>query len=224
MERILEVCAANVESAKAAAKGGAQRIELCTALELDGLTPSPEEIAEARKIEGLKMNVLIRSRAGNFIYTDEEFELMASQIETAKKLGADGVVIGALTQEGDIDVKGCKKLMQAAEGISVTFHRAFDQCRDPHKGLEDIISLGCQRLLTSGQKATAMQGVPLLRELNEQANGRIIIMPGAGVNPSNAGQILNKTSCKEIHSSARNKGEKNTNAEVVKTIVKEITC
>ena len=223
MKQLLEVCAASVESARAAAQGGAQRIELCTALELDGLTPSPEEIAEARTIEGIKMNVLIRSREGNFVYSEAETTLMINQIEIARQLGADGVVIGALTPEGDIDLPTCQRMMKAAGDLSVTFHRAFDQCRHPEQALEDIISLGCQRLLTSGQQPTALEGVPFLRKLQQQANGRIIIMPGAGVNPDNAAFILRETGCLEIHSSARKKGERTTSTEVVRNIVNSLS-
>lgn len=216
---ILEVCAANVESARAAAEGEAQRIELCTALELDGLTPSEEEIRQARAIEGLRVNVLIRLREGDFVYSPEEIATMAAQIETARRLGADGVVIGALTPEGDIDLKACRQMMEAAGEMEVTFHRAFDVCRHPRKALEEIIALGCHRLLTSGQAAKAADGTALIRELQEQAQGRIILMPGSGVTPDNAQRILAETGCREIHSSARRPGDCTTSAEVVSAII-----
>ncbi len=224
MNHILEVCASNIESAKAAAKGGAQRIELCTALELDGLTPSEEEIREARTIEGLRLHVLIRSREGDFVYNDDECRFMQEQILMAKRLGADGVVFGALTADGHIDMEHCRVWAEAAEGMQITFHRAFDQCVNPQEALEDIIQLGCHRLLTSGQATTAEAGIEMLCRLNKQSNGRIIIMPGAGVNPGNAARILQETGCTEIHSSARNSGETTTNSEVVYNIVKEISC
>lgn len=216
---ILEVCAANVASARAAAEGGAQRIELCTALELDGLTPSEEEIREARGIEGLRVNVLIRSREGNFVYTPEEIATMVGQIETARRLGADGVVIGALTPEGDIDVEACRQMVEAAGEMEVTFHRAFDVCRQPRQALEEIIAMGCHRLLTSGQAAKAADGTALIRKLQEQAQGRIILMPGSGVTPDNAQRILAETGCREIHSSARRPGDCTTSAEVVSAII-----
>lgn len=216
---ILEVCAANVASARAAAEGGAQRIELCTALELDGLTPSEEEIREARVIEGLRVNVLIRLREGNFVYTPEEIATMVAQIETARRLGADGVVIGALTPEGDIDLKACRQMMEAAGEMEVTFHRAFDVCCHPRQALEEIIALGCHRLLTSGQADKAADGTALIRELQEQAQGRIILMPGSGVNPDNAQRILAETGCREIHSSARRPGDCTTSTEVVSAII-----
>lgn len=219
---LLEVCAASVESARAAAKGGAQRIELCTALALDGLTPTDEDMREARSIGGLRMNVLIRPREGNFVYTADEVATMVEQIASARRIGADGVVIGALTPEGDIDLEACRRMMEAAGGMEVTFHRAFDVCRKPQQALEDIIALGCKRLLTSGQAPTAEAGMEMIGRLNKQAQGRIIIMPGAGVNPGNARRILQETGCREIHSSSRRPGEDETCAEVVRTIVNEI--
>ncbi len=200
---ILEICAGSVESAIAARNGGAERIELCAALEIGGVTPSAGIIAEARKIEGLQLNVIIRPRGGDFLYNVYEAESMLRDIELCKQLGADGVVIGALTAEGDIDTALCKRLITAADGMSVTFHRAFDMCRDPHKALEELIAMGCDRVLTSGQAATAEAGIPLLKKLAEQAAGRIIIMPGCGVNSSNAAAILRATGAVEIHASAR---------------------
>ncbi len=219
---ILEVCASNIESARAAAQGGADRIELCTRLDLDGLTPSAEEIREARAIEGIRLNVLIRCKEGGFVYTEDDFALMQEQVALCKSLGVDGVVIGALTEEGDIDVAHCQKLVQSAQGMEITFHRAFDVCHHPRQALEDIIALGCHRLLTSGQQPTAEAGIPLLQLLHQQAQGRIIIMPGSGVNPSNAGHILRATGCTEIHSSARHPGDSVTSAEVVSAICREI--
>lgn len=201
--RTLEICAGSVESAIAARDGGAQRIELCAALEIGGVTPSAGLIAEARKIEGLVLNVIIRPRGGDFLYNEYEVACMKLDIRTCKALGVDGVVIGALTADGDIDTATCRHLIDAAEGMSVTFHRAFDMCRDPRKALEELIEMGCHRVLTSGQAATAEAGIPLLKELAEQADGRIIIMPGCGVNSDNAAAILSATGTMEIHASAR---------------------
>ena len=200
---LLEICAGSVESAIAARNGGAQRIELCAALEIGGVTPSAGVITEARKVEGLVLNVIIRPRGGDFLYNGYEAACMEEDIRTCKRLGADGVVIGALTAEGDIDTATCKRLIAAADGMSITFHRAFDMCRNPKEALEQLISLGCHRVLTSGQAATAEAGIPLLKELVEQANGRIIIMPGCGVNSGNAANILHATGAGEIHASAR---------------------
>lgn len=200
---MLEICAGSVESAVAARDGGAERIELCAALEIGGVTPSAGVITEARKVEGLVLNVIIRPRGGDFLYNGYEVACMEKDICTCKRLGADGVVIGALTAEGDIDTATCKRLIAAADGMSITFHRAFDMCRAPREALEELIELGCDRVLTSGQAATAEAGIPLLKELAEQAAGRIIIMPGCGVNSSNAAKILQATGATEIHASAR---------------------
>ena len=201
--RILEVCCGDLESAQAAARGGAQRVELCSALSADGLTPSLGLIEAVRQIPDLRLHVLIRPREGDFVYTDAEFEIMRDDILMAKQLGADGVVIGALTAEGDIDVERCKKLVEAAEGMQVTFHRAFDQCRHPQEALEQIIAMGCTRLLTSGQASSAQAGIPLLKQLVEQAGSRLILLPGAGVNHHNARTILDSTGAQEIHGSLR---------------------
>lgn len=200
---ILEICAGSVESAVAARNGGAKRIELCAALEIGGVTPSAGLIKEARKIEGLILNVIIRPRGGDFLYNEYEIACMEEDIRLCKTLDVDGVVIGALTPDGDVDTATCKRLIAASDGMSVTFHRAFDMCRNPRKALEELITLGCHRVLTSGQAATAQAGIPLLRELVEQANGRIIIMPGCGVSSANAAAILQATGATEIHASAR---------------------
>lgn len=200
---ILEICAGSVESAIAARDGGAARIELCAALEIGGTTPSAGLIAEARKIEGIVLNVIIRPRGGDFLYNEHEAACMEQDIRTCRQLGADGVVIGALTADGDIDTALCKRLIDAAKGMSITFHRAFDMCRDPKRALEELIAIGCDRVLTSGQAATAEAGLSLLKELVQQAAGRISIMPGCGVNSGNAARILQATGAVEIHASAR---------------------
>lgn len=214
----LEVCCADIESVWAAKEGGAHRIELCEALELDGLTPSEELIRQAIAT-GMPVQVLIRVREGNFVYSPEEVETMAASIRLAKELGAHGVVIGALTPEGQVDKPAIARMMEEAEGMSVTFHRAFDVCRDPLQALEEIIALGCHRLLTSGQQHSAFAGIPLLRQLTTQAAGRIIIMPGAGVNPQNAMHILTETGATEIHGSLRRNGH--TDARMVRDVVEQ---
>lgn len=241
---ILEICAGSVESAIAARDGGAQRIELCAALEIGGVTPSAGIIAEARKVEGISLNVIIRPRGGDFLYNSYEAESMIYDIQLCKKLGVDGVVIGALTADGDIDTALCRRLIDAADGMSVTFHRAFDMCRNPQQALEEMIALGCDRVLTSGQATTAEAGIRLLKELVEQAAGRISIMPGCGVNSGNAARILQETGATEIHASARKSvgsgmrfrhsgvsmgnpdsdeyARKETDAQEVRTIVKSI--
>ena len=216
---ILEVCCADLQSVRAAKEGGAHRIELCQALEVDGLTPS-EAMMEAAIGMGIPVQVLIRPREGNFVYSEDEVQSMLRDIRLARQLGANGVVIGALKPDGSIDEETVRRLVEEAEGLSITFHRAFDVCAKPLEALEQIISLGCHRLLTSGQAPTAEQGIPLLRKLVEQAAGRIIIMPGAGVNPQNARRILAETGAHEIHGSLRRGGH--TDPELVKAIVDKL--
>lgn len=211
--RKLEVCCGDLQSVRAAIEGGAHRVELCEALELDGLTPS-EAMMESAIGMGIPVQVLIRVREGDFVYNKDEICKMRNDIRLARKLGAAGVVIGALMPDGSIDEEAIRCMMDEAEGLSVTFHRAFDVCRKPEEALEKIISLGCHRLLTSGQATTAEQGIPMLKKLVEQADGRIIIMPGAGVNPQNASRILEETGAIEIHGSLRRNGH--TSVELVR--------
>lgn len=211
--RKLEVCCGDLQSVRAAIEGGAHRVELCEALELDGLTPS-EAMMESAIGTGIPVQVLIRVREGDFVYNKDEICKMRNDIRLARKLGAAGVVIGALMPDGSIDEEAIRCMMDEAEGLSVTFHRAFDVCREPEEALEKIISLGCHRLLTSGQAPIAEQGIPMLKKLIEQADGRIIIMPGAGVNPQNASRILEETGALEIHGSLRRNGH--TSAELVR--------
>lgn len=198
---ILEVCCGNLASVEAAVWGGAERIELCSVLSLDGLTPSIGLLQHVReRFPDLRVHPLIRLREGSFVYTAHEVEVMVRDIEAALPW-CDGIVCGALTPDGDIDVPAMRRMMDAAHGLPVTFHRAIDRCRDPYTALEQIIDMGCKRILTSGHQPKAQQGVDLLRRLNEQAAGRIIIMPGGGVTTDNARTILDHTGCHEIHAS-----------------------
>ena len=200
----IEICANSVESAVKAQEGGAYRVELCAGIPEGGTTPSFGEIRMARQLlQETKLHVIIRPRGGDFLYTHLEQEIMLHDIKVARQLGADGVVFGCLTAEGEVDVPAMKKLMNAVGDMNVTFHRAFDMCRNPKEALEQIISLGCTRILTSGQEANAVKGIPLLKELVKQADGRIIIMPGCGVNPSNILQIAEETGTSEFHFSGR---------------------
>lgn len=204
MSYILENCANSAESCMKAQDGGADRVELCAGIPEGGTTPSYGEIKAARKIlKSTKLNIIIRPRGGDFLYNDMELDIMEDDILTAKELGADGVVFGCLDKDGNIDIESMRRLMNAAKGMSVTFHRAFDVCKDPFEALEQIIQLGCDRILTSGQKQTAEEGIPLIRQLVEKANGRIIIMPGCGVRENNFRKILEETGAMEIHTSAR---------------------
>lgn len=199
-----EVCANSVESCLAAQTGGANRVELCTGIPEGGTTPSYGEISMAREIlDTTRLHVIIRPRGGDFLYSPIEVKTMLKDIEIARKLGVDGVVFGCLTANGEIDSTAMQELMLASEGLSVTFHRAFDVCCNPKEALEQIIELGCNRILTSGQQATAEQGIPLLKELQEQAAGRIILLAGCGVNENNIARIAQETGIQEFHFSAR---------------------
>ena len=204
----IEICANSVESAVKAQEGGAYRVELCAGIPEGGTTPSFGDIRMARQLlQQTKLHVIIRPRGGDFLYSHLEQEIMLHDIKVARQLGADGVVFGCLTADGSVDVPAMKKLMNAVGDMNVTFHRAFDMCRNPKEALEQIIELGCTRILTSGQEATALQGVPLLKELIEQADGRIIIMPGCGVNPDNIRKIAEETGAHEFHFSGRSSYE-----------------
>jgi copper homeostasis protein len=200
---VLEVAANSVASALAAEAGGAARVELCSALDVGGLTPSHAAIALAMERLRIPLHVLIRPRAGDFVFDDLECEVMRRDIETCKALGCAGVVIGVLDADGDVDVPRFRTLMQAARGMSVTFHRAFDFTRDPERALEAIIALGCNRVLTSGQAPDALAGAPLIRTLIEQARGRITIMPGGGIDAHNIAAIAQATGAREFHASAK---------------------
>jgi copper homeostasis protein len=199
----IEVCANSPESCKQAKEGGAHRVELCAGIPEGGTTPSYGAIALAREIPDLKLNVIIRPRGGDFLYSGLEMEAMIRDIGVAKTLGADAVVFGCLTAQGDIDVSAMKRLMTASQGLSVTCHRAFDVCRDPFKALEDLVALGVDRILTSGQQNTAAKGSDLIAELVKRAGDRIIVMPGCGVNEHNIVELATKTKAKEFHMSLR---------------------
>jgi len=200
---LIEVCVDSIESAIAAEKGGADRIELCASLFEGGITPSAGCIELTLKNVSIDTNVIIRPRGGDFFYTEIEFEVMKKDIIIAKNLGANGVVLGILNRDGSVDVGRTKELVDLARPMTITFHRAFDMTPDPFKALEDIISLGINRILTSGQERTALEGIDLISDLVKAANGRIIIMAGGGVNERNINKLYTKTSVQELHSSGR---------------------
>jgi len=220
--KILEVCCGNLDSVKAAVEGGAQRVELCSRLDLDGLTPLWEELREARALfPALKIHVLIRPREGDFCYTPGEFAQIKADMDKALELGADGLVLGALTPDGDVDVAALSGLLP--QGPALTFHRAFDVCRNPFRALQEIEALGFHRILTSGQAPSAREGVDLLRELQRRAG--LVILPGGGVNPQNARSILELSGCRELHASAsslRPDGRKVSDAKKVAAILAAI--
>ena len=203
----VEICANSVQSAINAAAGGAHRIELCENLEAGGTTPSYGTIKTTIAKTSLPVYVLIRPRPGDFCYIDDEMEIMKHDIQVVKDLGAKGVVLGVLKDDGQVDLPRTRELVSLAKhapnSLGVTFHRAFDETAgDPMAALEDVINTGCDRLLTSGMHATAEEGILMLMKLNEKSDGRIAIMAGRGVTPENAPIILDTTQVKEIHASA----------------------
>ncbi|MEP7043368.1 MAG: copper homeostasis protein CutC [Dokdonella sp.] len=200
---LLEIAANSLASALVAEDAGAGRVELCASLREGGLTPSYATIALARERLHIPLYVLIRPRAGDFLYAELELETMRRDIEACVRLGCDGVVIGALDAEGDIASVHCRALIAAAGPLGVTFHRAFDLTRDPQRALEAIIQLGCERVLTSGMQASASEGTDLIRALVAQAAARIIVMPGAGVDAGNIAALRVQTGATEFHASAK---------------------
>lgn len=203
MDFILEVIAFTIESALIADRSGAHRIELCDNPGDGGTTASHAMIELARKKTSIQLFPIIRPRGGDFLYSDEEFVIMQKDILWCKQNGCDGVVIGMLKEDGTVDRKRTAKLVELAYPMSATFHRAFDRVLDPFQSLEDIIEIGCERILTSGKKPTAIEGSFLLKQLVEQSDERIIIMPGSGVRANNILEIAKQTGAREFHSSAR---------------------
>ncbi|MEP7143922.1 MAG: copper homeostasis protein CutC [Ferruginibacter sp.] len=203
MTPTLEVIGFNMESCIIAQSAGAYRIELCDNPGEGGTTPSYGFIKAARKLLTIELYPIIRPRGGDFLFSHTEFEMMKTDVQLCKELGCDGVVIGMLHADGTVDKEKCKYLVDLAYPLGVTFHRAFDRASDPFKALEDIISTGCERILTSGQKPTALKGAGLINALILRADDRIIIMPGSGVRSNNIVSIAEKTGAKEFHTSAR---------------------
>jgi copper homeostasis protein len=203
MKFSLEICVDNIESAIDAQNAGADRVELCSNLIEGGTTPGYGTIRAARNNLSIGLHIIIRPRGGDFLYTDREYDIMRRDIEICGESGADGIVVGILESLGEIDVERTAKLIEMARPMSVTFHRAFDMCSDPVKGLEDVITTGADRLLTSGQKNKAEEGIGLISQLIGQAKDRIIIMPGSGINESNIASIAANTGAEEFHLTGR---------------------
>ncbi len=217
-KRFLECCCTDAAEAVEAMKGGAGRIELCEDLPCGGVSPSRSSIEAALTAVNIPVNVLVRVRGGNFVYNEEEIEMMVKSVRMCRELGVNGVVVGALRNDGSIDTETVRRLMAEAEGLHITFHRAFDECVDPFKALEDIIVLGCDRLLTAGHASNVNIGEPMLKELNSRAAGRIIILAGSGVRPGNIARLEASTGCKEFHSSSHGPDGR-TSREVVAAMV-----
>lgn len=199
----VEICVDAVESAEAAQRGGADRVELCQNLMEGGTTPSAGCIRLVRQRVRLDLQVMIRPRGGDFLYSPTELEVMREDIRVAKDLGANGVVFGCLNGKGDVDGAVTADLIQLARPMNVTFHRAFDLCRDPRRALGDLIALGVDRVLTSGQEASCWEGAELIAELQRLACGQIVILAGGGITPRNARRLVEATGVTEVHLSAR---------------------
>jgi len=200
---IIEIATTDFTTTKSAVEGGADRIELCAALTEGGTTASYGTIRKCRETFDVQLFPIIRTRSGDFFYTDAEFDIMMNDAKLCKELGCDGIVIGLLDTNGDIDLKRTAKLIESVYPLEVTFHRAFDRCKDPFKAMEQLIEIGCQRILTSGQKPAAPDGIDLISQLVITSDERIIIMPGSGVRKENIRELATKTGAEEFHSSLR---------------------
>ncbi len=200
---LIEGCVDSYASAMAAAAGGADRLELCANLAIGGTTPSPALFKQVQRDCGVKINVLIRPRFGDFLYSEPEMEEMCTEIQAFRALGANGAVIGALTPEGDLDTEKMRRLMDCAGEMEITLHRAFDMARDPLEALEAAVALGCRTILTSGQAASAPAGLELLRTLRAQAAGRVDIMAGCGVKKENIRLLYDGAGITSFHTTGR---------------------
>ena len=213
MNYIIEIATSDFLTTRSAVEGGADRIELCANLAEGGTTPSYAQIKKCREAFTIPLFPIIRPRGGDFLYSKDEFEIMKNDIKLCKDLGCEGIVIGLLNMDGTLDVIRTAALLELAYPLDVTFHRAFDRCKEPFEALEELIEIGCQRILTSGQQPSVAsqesivhsKAVDLIAELNAKADDRIIIMPGSGVRKENIKVLAEKTGCTEFHSSLRGK-------------------
>lgn len=204
---ILEVCAGSLHSALAAQEGGAYRIELCDNLYEGGTTPSIGTIELARVKLSIKLHVIIRPRGGDFLYSDLEYVIIKRDVERCRNSRVDGVVIGFLKSDGRVDIERTREIVELARPMSVTFHRAFDMSRDPFEALEDLKIAGVDRILTSGQKNHAPDGADLIARLVRQSAGKVVIMPGGGLNEHNISEFSVKVNASEYHATLRHKVE-----------------
>lgn len=203
MKYLIEIATTDYAGTEAAINGGADRIELCTALSEGGLTPSFGLIKQCTEKFTIPIFPIIRPRSGDFLYSDDEYRIIKNEVALCKELGCNGIVIGFLKKDGRVDKKITAKIVEKAYPMEVSFHRAFDRCADPYQGLEDIIDAGCQRILTSGQQLTAVEGAELIKNLIVAADNRIIIMPGSGVRKENIRALAEATGAEEFHTSLR---------------------
>lgn len=202
MKRVLEACVDSAAAAIAAQQGGADRVELCANLLEGGTTPSAGTIQHARRSLRIGIQVMVRPRGGDFCYSADEFEVMKLDVLAAKNTGADGVVLGILQEDGCIDEVRTRELIELARPLTVTFHRAFDMSRDPCESLEALVGLGVDRILTSGQESSALEGLELIADLVRRAGARIVIMPGGGITLRNFRKIVEGSGAREIHVAA----------------------
>ena len=203
MSRVLyEVCTEGVDGVLAAAEAGAPRVELCASLFTGGLSPSPGVAAEACRVPGIDVMCMVRPREGDFCYTDAELGGMLADIDAYKAFGATGVVFGVLSPDGTVDEVRTARLITRARPMTVTFHRAFDVTRDPREALDALLRLGVDRLLTSGQRATAPEGAALIAKLVRRSAGRLTVLPGCGITPENVGALISSTGVHEVHATA----------------------
>lgn len=203
MKNKLEICCYSVESALIAERAGAHRVELCDNYMEGGTTPSYATIKHAVQLLDIPVNVIIRPRGGDFLYSDIEYEIIKNDVLIARELNANGVVVGFLNEDGSIDEQKIKEIIELAKPMEVTFHRAFDMCKDPVIALQQLMEAGVKRILTSGQEDKAIFGAELLAKLVTQAGDEIIVMPGSGVNETNISELMEKTGAVEYHSSAK---------------------
>ena len=202
---IIEIATSDFITTQSAVQGGADRIELCANLSEGGTTPSYGTLKKCREAFPVLLYPIIRPRGGDFLYTTEEFEIMLQDVKLCRQLDCDGVVIGLLNADGNIDVKRTARLVEAAYPLGVTFHRAFDRCSNPFEALEQLIVTGCERILTTGQKPAAPDVEKLINDLNQEANNRLIRRHGSGVRQDNIKMLVQETGCTEFHSSLRGK-------------------
>lgn len=205
MQYTIEIATSDFLTTRSAVEGGADRIELCANLYEGGTTPSPGQIKKCRKSFPVQLFPIIRPRGGDFLFTAEEFDIMKTDVLFCKEWGCDGVVIGLLNKDGSVDIDRTSRLVELAYPLEVTFHRAFDRCREPFEAMDQLIQAGVQRILSSGQQPAVNEGAALIAALNNAAAGRIIIMPGSGVRKENIKRLAEETGCTEFHSSLRGK-------------------
>ena len=205
MKYLIEIATSDFNTTKAAIEGGADRIELCSNLAEGGTTPSYGMILKCREAFNVSLFPIIRPRGGDFLYTDDEFSVMMADIEFCRHMHCDGIVTGMLNPDGSIDTTRTAALIRQAYPMEVTFHRAFDRCSNPFEAMEQLLEIGCSRILTSGQKPLAIEGVELIAELHRIGGHRIHIMPGSGVRKENIRTLAEQTGCTEFHSSLRGK-------------------